>query len=208
MIPFMLPVYEDLQTYRWWRIVLPVGRRRLGALEADPMLLWTFQSEAAYRVLAETGVHQGDPTRANPDLGFVYPWMQRQADSRLTTTGNGLLWLWATTTRRGLIDQAKHAPGDVLLTVQLPRDHVLLSDFGDWHVPLNSGIHVPPKLGEDDETWWARTEPVIDDWHDRPAHRLNGGEDPGRSSTRAAASLSDAAASALGGQPTESISRR
>jgi len=72
MIPFMLPVYEDLQTCRWWRIVLPVGRRRLGALEADPMLLWTFQSEAAYRVLAETGVHQGDPTRANPDFFFIY----------------------------------------------------------------------------------------------------------------------------------------
>jgi len=163
----VLPTYDDLPTRRWWRVISPVGRRRLGDLSADPLLLWTFQSKGAYRMLAETGVLRGDPTLADADLGIVYPWMQRRADTLLATSGPGLLWLWATTTRRGLVEQARHARGDVLLTVRVPRDHMLLSDFGDWHVALNSGIHVPPEPGEDGEAWWARAEPIVDDWHDR-----------------------------------------
>lgn len=152
---------------RWWRIVSPVGRRCLGDLSADELTLWSFQSAEAYRVLTETGVLEGDPTRADPDLGHAYPWMKAQADSRLPTAGPGLIWLWPTTTRRSLIDQAKHARGDVLLTVRMPRDHVLLSEFSDWHVALNNGFHVPPEPGESDDAWWARAEPIIDDWHDR-----------------------------------------
>lgn len=139
----------------------------MGDLEADPLTLWTFQSEAAYRTLAATSVLEGDPALADEDLGHAYPWMKLHADSRLPTDGPGLLWLWPTTTCRSLIDQARHAPGDVLLTVRMPRSHVLLSEFDDWHTPLNNGFHVAPKLGESDEAWWARAEPIIDDWYDR-----------------------------------------
>jgi hypothetical protein len=163
----VLPTYDDLLTRRWWRVISPVGRRRLGDLSADPLLLWTVQSRGAYRMLAETGVLRGDPTLADADLSFVYPWMQRRADTLLATSGPGLLWLWATTTRRALVEQARHARGDVLLTVRMPRDHTLLSDFDDWHVALNSGIHVPPEPGEAGEAWWARAEPIVDDWNDR-----------------------------------------
>lgn len=131
------------------------------------MLLWSFQSEGAYRTLAKTGVLEGDPALADVDLGHAYPWMKSQADSRLPTDGPGLLWLWPTTTRRSLIDQARHARGDVLLTVRMPRSHVLLSDFDDWHIALNNGFHVAPEPGESDDDWWARAEPIIDDWHDR-----------------------------------------
>lgn len=130
-------------------------------------MLWTFQSAGAYRVLVETGVLEGDPALADMDLGHAYPWMLAQADSRLPTEGRGLLWLWPTTTRRSLIDQARHAPGDVLLTVEMPRDRVLLSEFSDWHIALNNGIHVPPEPGESDEAWWARSEPILDDWYAR-----------------------------------------
>lgn len=163
----MLPSYNDLPTRAWWRIVSPLGRRRLGDLSADPLELWTFQSEAAYRVLAETGVLVGDPALADPDLGHAYPWMKLHADRRLPTDGSGLIWLWPTTTRRGLVDQAKHARSDVLLTVRMPRDHVLLSEFDDWHVALNNGFHVAPKLGEDAEAHWARAEPILDEWDAR-----------------------------------------
>ncbi|WP_408897732.1 DUF3841 domain-containing protein [Nocardioides sp. R1-1] len=163
----MSPSYEDLPQRRWWRIVSPVGRRRLGDLSADPLILRTFQSAAAYRVLAETGVLEGDPTLADADLGDAYSWMKAQADRRLATDGPGLLWLWPTPTRRSLIDQAKHARGDFLLTVRMPREHVLLSEFSDWHIALNSGFHVPPEPGESDDEWWSRAEPILDDWDDR-----------------------------------------
>ena len=166
-IAVVVPAYDDLPTRPWWLVVSPVGRHRFGDLSADPLLLWTFQSEAAYRTLVETGVLVGDPTLADPDLGHAYPWMLAQANSRLPTDGPGLLWLWPTTTRRSLVDQAKHARGDVLLTVEMPRNHVLLSEFSDWHTPLNNGLHVAPEPGESDDEWWARAEPIIDDWHDR-----------------------------------------
>lgn len=131
------------------------------------MLVWTFQSEAAYRTLAESGVLEGDPALADLDLRHAYSWMKQQADSRLPTEGAGLLWLWPTTTRRSLVDQAKHARGDVLLMVRMPRDHVLISDFDDWHTALNNGFHVPPEPGESDDAWWIRAEPIIDDWRAR-----------------------------------------
>jgi len=164
MIGDVLPAYDDLPHRRPRRIVSPTGRQLLGDLGADPMLLWTFQSPHAYQELAETGLLVGDPTRTDPYLSHVYPWMKRQADNELPTHGPGMLWLWAATTRRSIIDQAKHAAGDVLLTVRLPRAQVLLSEFDAWHVPLNSGLNVPPEPGESVDDWWARAEPLLDAW--------------------------------------------
>lgn len=47
------------------------------------LTLWTFQSEAAYRVLAETGVLSGSTAHGDPDLSTSYPWMYTQAAKRI-----------------------------------------------------------------------------------------------------------------------------
>ncbi|WP_436702383.1 DUF3841 domain-containing protein [Nocardioides sp. BYT-33-1] len=172
----MLLGYDDLPTRPWWRIVSPLGRGRLGDLTANPLTLWTFQAPDAYLALTETGALGPSPEFEDPDLAHAYPWMRRHAGSRLPTEGRGLLWLWPMTTRRSLREQAKHAGRDVLLTVRMPREHVLLSDFGAWHVVLNNSFHVAPEVGESDDAWWARAEPIIDDWHSRLAASRAGGE--------------------------------
>ncbi|MGN0064236.1 MAG: DUF3841 domain-containing protein [Nocardioides sp.] len=54
--------------------------------------------------------------------------------------------------------------GEVLLEVVVPCDRVLLSGFDDWHCVLNSSLLVPVTAGEDNDEWWARAEPMIEDF--------------------------------------------
>ena len=90
--------------------------------------------------------------------------MRRQMAARLPTAGDGILWLWAKTTYRDLVGNARRARGEVLLTVRVPRERVLLSHFGDWHTVLNRGLDVPTLPGETFEVWAPRFDALYDEW--------------------------------------------
>jgi hypothetical protein len=97
-------------------------------------------------------------TVARPDLGqsdyFEYPeyarayrWMSRQVAARAEVPAwfdpeaGAMFWLWAHTTRKALVDQARSAAlsdaAQVVLRVRIPKSRVVLSDFDDWHCVLN-----------------------------------------------------------------------
>lgn len=136
-------------------------------LDGDTLTLITLQTPGAYEVLQRDGVLHGDPVLGDPDFAEGYSWMARQMKERLPTSGDGMLWLWARTRRRDLLDDLRHARGDVLLTVRVPRERALLSDFCDWHQVLNHAINVAPLPGESDEQWEARFDIERGAWDER-----------------------------------------
>jgi hypothetical protein len=122
----------------------------------------TVQTQGAYNELAETGTLRPDPSLAWPEFAEPYRWMLEQMNQRLSTSGNGMVWLWARISWRDLVDQLRRARGEVLVTVRIPRDRILLSAFDDWHVPLNRGLYVPSRPDESVDAWWSRAGPLKD----------------------------------------------
>ncbi|HYO38963.1 MAG TPA: DUF3841 domain-containing protein [Nocardioidaceae bacterium] len=163
----LLPGYPSLPRRPPWWAVNRVGRRWLGDIGSDPLRLWTFQSEDAYRQLAATGSLVPLPEHRGSDFVRSYEWMEQVAGDRLTTDGPSLLWLWARVTRADLCRNAQHARGDVLLELLLPRSRVVLSHYDEWHSVLNESIVVTPRRGVNDDEWWARTEPLLDAFRER-----------------------------------------
>lgn len=165
-----LPGFEDL------RRVHPWTRWRVhNDLSADLLSLFTVQARPAYDALVTSGVHRQTPENAEAEFAEAYAWMREQMSHQLPTTGGEPIWLWARTTWRGLARQMRQDDGreKVLLEVHLPRDIVLLSSFDDWHFPLNRMLHVPRRPDEltNDEAWWARAEPLLDEFD----HRVDAG---------------------------------
>ncbi len=136
-------------------------------LNADRLLLHTFQPEEALEELLSTGQLIPDPSRAEPLFADGYAWMFREMERRLPTTGDGALWFWARITREYLVDSCRRHRGDVLLTCRIPRERVLLSHHWDWHCALNGTPHVLELPGESDDDYDARRDRIWDELNDR-----------------------------------------
>lgn len=54
-------------------------------------------------------------------------------------------------------------PGEVLLTCRVPRERVLLSQFGDWHSALNRSPLIIELHGESDEEYGARLDRAFEE---------------------------------------------
>lgn len=127
----------------------------------------TIQTRDAYETLTRAGVLVGDSSLGPSEFQEAYAWMLRQMDRRIQATPGGLLWLWPAAARKRLLRSAKLAKSDVLLTVRVARDRVLLSDFLDWHAVLNRSLHVPAIPGESEGEWESRWNALDDDFHTR-----------------------------------------
>lgn len=132
-------------------------------LSADRLLLHTIQTEDAFEGLLSTGVLEPDPSRVEPLRGDAYLWMYRQMGARLPTAGDGAVWFWAQIRRQDLMELCKQSPGEVLLTCRVPRERVLLSQFGDWHSALNRSPLIIEVTGESDDEYMARLERAFED---------------------------------------------
>lgn len=145
-----------------------VARGRIGYdISADRLLLHTIQTEEAFDALLVSGVLVPDNALAEPLFAEAYDWMLRQMAARLPTVGNGAVWFWARTTRRDLVDACRQSSGNVLLTCRMPREHVLLSHFFDWHNVLNRQLQLPALRGESDDAYCSRMDRALDDFNAR-----------------------------------------
>lgn len=138
--------------------------------DADPdayVDLHTFQTFEAFDELRRIGVLEGSPRYWTEDFAEAYRWMKREMDRRLPTSGDGMVWMWAATTRRDLLGSARRARGDVLVSVRIPRKHVLLSHFGDWHCVLNRTLLIPGDRDAPWPDWETHCDRVWDDWSER-----------------------------------------
>jgi hypothetical protein len=145
---------------------LPPGRIAYD-IGAPVLLLHTLQSEDAFEELLFTGRIAPDPARFEPDFADAYAWMFRQMDQRLSTQGDGALWLWAKIRRQDLLSNCSRSRGKVLLTCRVPRKRVLLSEFNDWHRVLNGSPNVLPLPGECDDAYGDRLHALLDDFFAR-----------------------------------------
>lgn len=131
------------------------------------MILWTIQHREAYNGLLQNGVFRGSPMRiAMESFRESYMWMMEQMKKRIGNPPDEnsypvwALYQWEGKRKRP--DMRTHGRywGEkgtpiVLLTVDVPDNCVLLSDFDYWHVVLNDGEIIYPY---DDNAHYSKEE--------------------------------------------------
>ena len=113
------------------------------------MRLWTIQSKDAFNKMQKTGLLRADEEHLlfDGDLKDSYLWMSDQMSKRIGPPPSGVRFpVWAWYQWEGIRkrpDMRHHCRGSnkeeeiVLLTIEVPDDQVLLSDFDYWHFVLN-----------------------------------------------------------------------
>lgn len=114
------------------------------------MRLWTIQTDAAYRILQETGKLSGTRgTVIEESFLPAYDWLRKQMSQRIgppPTPEAYPIWGWyqyegrsgKPDMRRFRNDLRAAGPAGLWrLKLEVPDEQVLLSDFDLWHFPLN-----------------------------------------------------------------------
>ena len=113
-------------------------------------IYYTYQHEDAWKVALERGYLQGDPHYAMfNDEGFeffkpAYDWMVEQYEQRIGISLNGNYPVWCRDEFPDLGTGKRIGSGNkgVVLTIELPDDEVLVSEFSYWHFVLgNSALY-------------------------------------------------------------------
>lgn len=120
------------------------------------MILWSTQHRKAYDIMLQTGVLRADKNYLLFEGSLIesYRWMASQMKKRIGLPPDGVefpVWAWyqwdgmrkRPDMRREARASKKGVPL-VLLTVDVPDDKVLLSDFLYWHCVLNNGDIIFP----------------------------------------------------------------
>lgn len=107
-------------------------------------IYYTYQHEDAWKVALERGYLQGDRRYAIfNDEGFdffkpAYDWMIEQYKQRngISMNGHYPVWCWDEFPDIGTGGHIGQGNKGVVLTVELPDDDVLMSEFSYWHLVL------------------------------------------------------------------------
>lgn len=122
------------------------------------MILWTIQHENAYKELIEKGsIHAEENRIVIDDFKDSYRWMVEQMKNRIGNPPDDVtfpMWAWYQWEgKRKRPDMRTHGYGwgdrgtpIVLMTMDVPDEQVLLSDFDYWHVVLNDGELIIPYI--------------------------------------------------------------
>lgn len=113
------------------------------------MILWTIQHRVAYKEMLRTGSLRANPAHICDEFfRDAYEWMAGQMKNRIGNPPEGVefpVWTWYQWEgKRKRIDMRTHGRGSdkgepiVLLTIDVPEEQVLLSDFDWWHAVLNN----------------------------------------------------------------------
>lgn len=120
------------------------------------MILWSIQHRQAYEKMIQRGTLRADEAHLLFGGNFkdAYNWMAEQMGKRIGPPPKGVkvpIWAWYQWEgKRKRPDMRTHGCASekkvpiVLLTIDVPENHVLLSDFDYWHVVLNDGDLIEP----------------------------------------------------------------
>ena len=119
------------------------------------MILWTIQHREAYEEMLRTGVLRANSAHIFDEFfRESYEWMAEQMKKRIGNPPEGVelpIWAWYQWEgKRKRPDMRSHGRSSdrgvpiVLLTMDVPENQVLLSDFDYWHVVLNDGHLIFP----------------------------------------------------------------
>ncbi|MCU7667645.1 DUF3841 domain-containing protein [Bacillus thuringiensis] len=112
-------------------------------------IYYTNQTIEAYNELEKNGYLMGVKKFIYTDFLPSYQWMIEQMDKRINNNGSFPIWLW---NKKPNLNEEGHFPKgtkSVCLTVEIPDDNILLSDFDTWHYILNNWF-LPLSEEEDD----------------------------------------------------------
>lgn len=138
------------------------------------MLLWTIQHKNAYETLLETGTLRADEMNlfCKDDFLYAYQWISEQMEKHIGLPEAGIhycIWAWYQWEGvRKCLDMRSHRRWTekgtpiVLLTIDVPDEFVLLSDFDIWHCVLNNS-YLP--LSEKDEIENPTTSVKLESWN-------------------------------------------
>ncbi|BDH62050.1 hypothetical protein MTP04_21800 [Lysinibacillus sp. PLM2] len=116
------------------------------------MRVYTVQHLEAYKKLREQGFLEGREAFVDKDFLKAYHWMKQQMIKRIPNYKgeNYPIWLWKRSVNRNERVLLPKGTRGVILTLEIPDDQILWSDFQSWHFVLNNS----PITDSEDE--WER----------------------------------------------------
>lgn len=130
------------------------------------MIVYTVQRLEAYKQLREKGFLEGQEDFVWKEFLDPYNWMKQQMMKRMPgyMGENYPIWLWRRRVSR--YEKALFPTGTrgVILTLEIPNDIILWSDFESWHFVLSN-----TPITDSEEEWeeYLRNEqtyPVVETW--------------------------------------------
>ncbi|QQZ08494.1 DUF3841 domain-containing protein [Heyndrickxia vini] len=130
------------------------------------MKVYTVQHLVAYRKMREQGFLVGDEKYVWEEFKEPYHWMMKQMEKRIEGY-NAIdypIWLWRTRVDRNSSGLFPRGTKGVILTLEIPDDQILWSDFNLWHCVLNNGSvtgseeeeNILEESGKDIQYTWER----------------------------------------------------
>lgn len=102
------------------------------------MIVYTVQPEFLYKKMRDEGYLEGDEAHAM--FPEAYKWMVVQMKKRLPLSCESYpIWVWKRKPNRNERALAKKGQRWVILTLDIPEEHILFSSFDEWHSILNNG---------------------------------------------------------------------
>lgn len=133
---------------------------------SEKIRIYTLQDIGAWEAAQKRGYWTGDRdyilTDRELEYSWVpqYDWMRRQMAKRIPGY-SGDYPIWAYFYRHNMRQHPFQEDPTVMLVADIPRERMVVSDYGLWHMPLNEGF-VSFSEAEDD---------ALDDAHKAAGHR-------------------------------------
>lgn len=130
------------------------------------MIVYTVQTLDAYYKMREQGYLSGEERFVWEEFKDPYKWMMSQMEKRIPgyTSGTYPIWVWRRRVNRNESALLPKGTKGVILTLEIPDDQLLWSDFETWHSVLSS---YPVTDSEDEWEEFLKDEenfPVEDTW--------------------------------------------
>ena len=110
--------------------------------------LWSIQAEEVWHQAIKSGVFLADPNYIDSFFLQPYSWIEKEMSKRIGPPGEGIIhpvWAWYNAggylkkpdlRKKGYLQAGKKG---VRLTIEIDSEQVLLTDFENWHIILNTG---------------------------------------------------------------------
>ncbi|MEH6945319.1 DUF3841 domain-containing protein, partial [Bacillus sp. JJ722] len=104
------------------------------------MIVYTVQHHEAYKEMRENGYYQGSEKYADKFLKDNYKYMMEQMKERLPNYDGTTypVWVWKRRVKRNEKSLLMKGTKGVILTLDIPDEDILWSDFEGWHFILNN----------------------------------------------------------------------
>jgi len=104
------------------------------------MIVYSVQSLDAYYKMREQGYLSGEEKFVWDEFKDPYKWMMSQMEKRIPgyTSGTYPIWVWRRRVNRNEGALLPKGAKGVILTLDIPDEQILWSDFGTWDFVLSS----------------------------------------------------------------------